>query len=198
MMIVILYKIIWKGWIHHQKSTLSSNLIPCCQVLKYGMLWQAQGLVDLWSQKLQILFWRLTSNCAQLQNALANILIWLKWFLVGAAISQDWTSNVFWRLWKRAFQLGDLDFGSALQNYRMSLHLDKMSELEMLKRRILEIALAAALLGDMGQVDSWQYAHHKIVASSGYFFQVISDSIKKCFNFFHFEAKLCEVLNDVR
>ena len=65
----------------------------------------------------------------------------------------------------------------------MSLHLDKMSELEMLKRRILEIALAAALLGDMGQVDSWQYEHHKIVASSGYFFQVISDSIKKCFNF---------------
>ena len=66
---------------------------------------------------------------------------------------------------------------------RMCLHLDKVSELEMLKRRILEIALAAALLEDMGQVDSWQYAHHKIVASSGYFFQVISDSIKKCFNF---------------
>ena len=68
-------------------------------------------------------------------------------------------------------------------HYRMSLHLDKMSELEMLKRRILEIALAAALLGDMGQVDSWQYAHHKIVASSDDFFQVISDSMKKCFNF---------------
>ena len=57
----------------------------------------------------------------------------------------------------------------------MSLHLDKMSELEMLKRRILEIALAAALLGDMGQVDSWQYAHHKIVASGDDFFHVISD-----------------------
>ena len=66
---------------------------------------------------------------------------------------------------------------------RMSLHLNKMSELKMLKRRILEIALAAALLGDMGQVDSWQYAHHKIVASGDDFFQVISDLIKKCFNF---------------
>ena len=66
---------------------------------------------------------------------------------------------------------------------RMSLHLDKVSELEMLKRRILEITLAAASLGDMGQVDSLQYAHHKIVASGDGFFQVISDSIKKCFNF---------------
>ena len=59
----------------------------------------------------------------------------------------------------------------------------RQNELEMLKRRILEIALAAALLGDMGQVDSWQYAHHKIVASGDDFFQVISDLIKKCFNF---------------
>ena len=64
---------------------------------------------------------------------------------------------------------------------RMSLHLDKKSELDMLKRRILEIALAAALLGDMGQVDSLQYAHHKIVASGDDFFQVISDLIKRCF-----------------
>ena len=38
----------------------------------------------------------------------------------------------------------------------LDLRLDKMSELEMLKRRILDIALAAALLGDMGQVDSLQ------------------------------------------
>ena len=136
------------------------------------MLWQAQSLADLWSQKLQILFWRLTSNCAQLQNALANILIWLKWFLVGTAISQDWTLNVFEGYEKELFNWGIwiLDL-----HYRMSLHLDKMSELEMLKRRILEIALAAALLGDMGQVDSWQYAHHKIVASGDDFFHVISD-----------------------
>ena len=93
-------------------------------------------------------------------------------FFVGAVISQDWTLNVFEGYEKELFNWGIwiLDL-----HCRMSLHLDKMSELEMLKRRILEIALAAALLGDMGQVDSWQYAHHKIVASGDDFFHVISD-----------------------
>ena len=40
MMIVI--KLFEKGG-YFRRSTLSLNLIPCCQVVKYGMLWQAQA-----------------------------------------------------------------------------------------------------------------------------------------------------------
>ena len=107
MMIVI--KLFEKGG-YFRRSTLSLNLIPCCQVVKYGMLWQAQGLVDLWSQKLQILFWRLTSNCAQLQNALANILIWLKWFLVWSSHQPRLDIKCFLKAMKKNFSTGGSGF----------------------------------------------------------------------------------------